>query len=238
MGAAALLISVGAKDYAAAKERSWWTVLVAVAITAVVLRPVNRIFWAEVEEHVNEAPPESSIGLAPGERAVWTGSSTSVPRFLVGALLVAASLVAAWFWTPLFLMGLIGLNVLVTSRQFVVIDHRGLSMRRWTHRYVLNLELARIASATVGNKESLVKQITRLEWGFQENDDRTTTFGHRSRSGPTIEVRLVNMDVHSVSVDDAEEAADVLNALVARHRLAQGSESDVVQATSPSDRSG
>jgi hypothetical protein len=137
-------------------------------------------------------------------------------------------------WPPLVLMSLIGLAIARGSRVDVTVDFQGLSWRRrWSRRRSqINLEVIASASTTV--HETAWQAFRRYD---RDGGDPEVT-DIRLRPGPALSIRLHDGHTWTFSVDDAHEAADVLNALVARHRLAQGSESEVVQATSPSERSG
>lgn len=61
----------------------------------------------------------------------------------------------------------------------------------------------------------------------------------RLRAGPALELTMYNGDRQSISLDHADEAADLLNALLAQNpQRRERSDADVALTTQTSDRSG
>jgi hypothetical protein len=211
---AAMMQSIGASDFGESQDRwwVWWLFLPLVIPVAALDRKLTP--RARLEQSGLPLPP-SSLALGRDERVVWTGSSTS-PRTMIGALvLAAAAIAAAVFWSPTALVGLVVSTALFTgSRQSVAIDRRGVTvqgMYRIT-RHVIPLEEIRAASASVDR--AFLRDL------HGDADDRTLRGPYLvNRRGPALTVEFGEDQVATISVDDADGAADVLNGLLARLRV-------------------
>lgn len=159
--------------------------------------------------------------LAPGERAVWTGSAlmSKVAMVVLGLamLLILGAAVLVWF-TGDATAGLVVAVVFVvvaaatvTSAAFHVrIDESGLTVRSEFGLPKFTVPLADVASA----EEVFVNPMGMFGgWGMRWAPGR---FGIVLRSGPAIEVTRHSGRQFVVTVNDAETGAALLSALAAR----------------------
>ncbi|MFY9913453.1 MAG: hypothetical protein WAK18_02210 [Nocardioidaceae bacterium] len=211
---ATLIASVGAPSYDAAVHR-WWAFPLQLAFLLVPMMLVNKIIHA-VPVSTGYLPiPDSSLRLEADERAVWTGSAYSMTAYLSGLMLAAVGLACMVVWP---LVGTVAFLGLVRANQSLVrvrIDGHGVHPRsRWLNTRFGDIPLVAIASAEVTNHLTRWQDYNRVDW---EKKDREVT-QLLVRPGPALSLRLHSGKRHSISLDHADAAADVVNALVARHR--------------------
>jgi hypothetical protein len=161
--------------------------------------------------------PESSLRLTASERAVFIGSATSTAKLVVAAVitLIGVGLTAS---NAAFLIVVVyGLLWANTSTVQIRIDDAGVLVRpRWIKWTVFRTPLSEIALARVARHQTA--------WQELEHPDerpRSKVIKVRIRPGPAIELVLHDEKSVSISLDQAEQAADVLNALIVRHRTAK-----------------
>jgi hypothetical protein len=211
---AGMVQNIGADDYAASQGRWWvWWLLFPAMIPVIAmhrkLMPRSRL------EQSRLPPPPSSLALGPGERIVWTGSSTARRRVLGGVLVSAAVITAAVLWSPTVLVGLVvSVSLVAGTRQWTLIDRRGVTVHgrlRMPH-YVIPLD--EISTASASEDRSYLKDLNGDAY------DRTLVGPYLvNRRGPALTVEFGDGQIATISVDDAQEAADVLNGLLARLRI-------------------
>ena len=161
--------------------------------------------------------PQSSLQLAASERAVFAGSATSTVRLAFGlaiALVGLALLPQSAAFVLVVIYGLLWANGSVVR---VMIEESGVVIRlRWVRWAMQRTPLAEIASARV------TRHLTAWQELEHVGDDakRNEVSAARIRPGEALELVLHDGKTLSVSLDHAEQAADVLNALIVRLRTA------------------
>jgi hypothetical protein len=214
VSSAAMLQSLGAADFAESADRWWvWWVIFPLA-TPLVL--IHRKLTPRTRLEQSRLPlPSSSLALGPGERVVWTGTSTW-RRTLVAALLLfaVAAITASVVWSPAALVGLVVSACLLTgARQWTVIDRRGATVHGLVRVIRLTIPLDEIRTASASADRSYLKDLN------GDADDSTLVGAYMvNRRGPALTVEFGDGQVATISVDEADEAADVLNGLLARLR--------------------
>lgn len=166
-------------------------------------------------------PAGVPMTLAPGERAIWTGSAvmSKVAMIVLGLamLLILGSAVLVWFSgdaTAGLVVAVVFVVVAaatVTSTAFHVrVDENGLTVRSEFGLPKFNVPLAEVASA----EEIWVNPMGMFGgWGMRWAPGR---FGVVLRTGPAIEVTRHSGKQFVVTVDDADTGAALLSALAAR----------------------
>lgn len=159
--------------------------------------------------------------LAPGERAIWTGSAvmSKVAMVVLGlaTLLIFGAAVMVWFTgdgNAGLVVGVVFVVVAaasLTSTAFHVrIDEGGLTVRSEFGLPKFNVPLSDVASA----EEIFVNPMGMFGgWGMRWAPGR---FGVVLRTGPAIEVTRHSGKQFVVTIDDAETGAALLTALAAR----------------------
>lgn len=222
-GAVLMTWSVGAQR-GIADAHGAPTVLGPMLVAAVVSIVAGAVGWAvQPKEETRHAttPAGAPMTLAPGERAVWTGSAvmSKVAMVVIGlaVLLTLGAAVLVWF-TGDATAGLVVAVVFVvvaaasvTSTAFHVrIDEGGLTVRSEFGLPKFNVPLADVVSA----EEIFVNPMGMFGgWGMRWAPGR---FGVVLRTGPAIEVTRHSGKQFVVTVDDAETGASLLVALAAR----------------------
>ncbi len=154
----------------------------------------------------------SSIGLRPGEIAVWSGRASSRVMALtgIGDLLVAAILAVVAPAPIAFVLLAMAPILLLFAEITVTVDRRGLRVAfgplRWPVR---RLPLASIAQAEAID----VRPMQWGGWGYRWAPGRAAT-GVVLRAGPGLKVTLTDGRAFVVTVDDPDYAAGLLNDLV------------------------
>ena len=190
-------------------------------VVGIVAGVVGWLVQPKEETRRATTPAGVPMMLAPGERAVWTGSAvmSKVAMAVIGLamLLTLGAAVLVWF-TGDATAGLVVAVVFVvvatasvTSTAFHVrIDEEGLTVRSEFGLPKFNVPLADIASA----EEIFVSPMGMFGgWGMRWAPGR---FGVVLRTGPAIEVTRHSGKQFVVTVDDAETGASLLAALAAR----------------------
>jgi hypothetical protein len=163
-------------------------------------------------------PAPSTLGLAPGEQAVWIGQAGGSWGWIppVGGALLGAALIVST-GSPLAAMGPIVVGILLSAMALVqvVVDGSGIRIRfGWLPWPVIRVRLDEVASA-----EAI--EIRPAEWGGWGYRGSRRALGRAAvvvRAGPGIRLELTDGSTMAVTVDDAERAAALLNDLLARAR--------------------
>jgi len=158
------------------------------------------------------APVASRLALEPGVRVLWAGRATSRFRLWVGLASLGASVVGVVVSPPIGALMLIWAGgALFNSVAKVRIDNLGVTVSRgigWRGR---RLPLERLASA---RSQSITRSSMWWDLDVIDRDVRSLII----RPGRALVVEGTDHLPLYVSVDHADEAADVINALVARSR--------------------
>lgn len=194
------------------------TLLVAVGagvLAAFVMGPVPRA--AALDGPSADAP---AIGLEPGQRAVWVGTTTN--KFLLSSVLVvplvgfvvdqvAMVAVPAWIYAALFAVGAV--VTLLGARLGATVDSAGLTIRMgllgWPRRH---FPLDRIDHADVVD----LGLFQAGGFGYRVNPFTGESI-YKLRGGPALAIALSKGGLVYVSVDDPAPGAGLLNDLL-RHR--------------------
>lgn len=163
-----------------------------------------------------------AVGLEPGQRAVWVGSTTN--RFLMSSVLVVPLVgvvvnrvlmipVSAWMYAALFGVGLA--VTVIGSRLGATVDSAGVTIRLgllgWPRRH---LSLDRIDHA-----EAVELGLFKGGgFGYRVNPFTGETY-YKLRSGPALAIAMRTGGLICVTVDRPEAGAGLLNDLL-RRRLA------------------
>ena len=205
------ITSYGAPDVAAVGQPAWQTLL-----TFLVLSVYLRCLYAVLP--VAPRPPatvvSSGLAFAPGVRVLWTGRATVPARLWVVLALVGGSVAVAVLSTSaaaavLILAGCLAWGYLARVR----INDDGVALCRLTGWPTRTLPLSTLTGARAVH-------VQRSEWSGrteltdEECDPRSIVL----RTGPTLVVESRDHLPLAVSVDHADEAAEVINALIARDR--------------------
>ncbi|GAA1961393.1 DUF1648 domain-containing protein [Agromyces allii] len=202
-------------------EAPAWSVPVAIIGGLLLGALVGWIAWRVLpapDRSASDAPAATpALDLAPGERAVWTETSSSpwLVAFLIGLALAvtAVPLVLApeawWLWVLLFVFVLL---LATTAWIRVTVDRNGLVVRTLLGFPLSHVPLDRVISAA--DVDVLPAEFG--GWGF-----RFDMHGRRGiiiRSGEAIEVERTGAAPLVVTVADARTGAALLNALAAAKR--------------------
>jgi hypothetical protein len=159
-------------------------------------------------------PPTSPLSFDAGVRVLWTGSATGKGRLLTGLLLAAASVGVAAFSIPgalvMLFLAAVALND-CTSR--VRVDNHGVSLGRavgWPTRQLPLGRIVRAGSRPVSSPELYSEGLE----GVEGVNVHSLVLG----AGDLLVIDVSDELPLHVSVDHADEAADVINALIARAR--------------------
>ncbi|MGW2567586.1 hypothetical protein [Streptomyces sp. NPDC001537] len=154
-----------------------------------------------------------SVGLRPGEKAVWVRGVG--PRWLIGAgVLGAAVVVAAGVlgWAPGFWLWPVGLLLAVMAGSRAIVDGGGLTIRPpLLPAPRIHIPLQRIDRAWTAELRPLPDL---GGWGYRITKGRR---GLALRSGQALWLGLDDGREFVVVVDDAATAAGLLNDLLARN---------------------
>ena len=158
------------------------------------------------------AQPRASLGLRPGERAVWAGRARARWALPTGLLVMAAGAVAgtaAGQWVtgaPLLAVGLI---VLCFTSVRVTVAARGLTVGYGP----LGLRLTRIPLRRIASAEAVER--TAFSFGYRGSLLVFGTAAVALRRGPALRLALRDGKSFLVTVDDAATGAALVNDLVA-----------------------
>ncbi|MER8046825.1 DUF1648 domain-containing protein [Streptomyces sp. NPDC094032] len=195
---------------------------VALAVAALVALAGWGLTRFTPEEPVREVPvPDGAprLDLGAGELAGWARGAGSVPLTALGAAFLLAVLVVPFFapWPYALIPLAVGVPGTVLSRVRVSADRRGLTVRpALVSRPRLRVPLDDITGATTRDIDPLADF---GGWGYRV---RAGASGVILRSGPGLVLRRRDGRELVVTVDDAETAAGLLNALVERQGNAPG----------------
>ncbi|BDZ53959.1 hypothetical protein GCM10025870_10320 [Agromyces marinus] len=196
-----------------------WVAPVAIGVGLALGLVAGWITWRALPEpdagEAADAAP--ALPLAPGERAVWTASSTApwvvwVVIALVAGCLIVPIVVAPTAWWLWGVVVLVLVVLLATIGIRATVDARGLTVRTLFGVRLVRVRLAQVVSAA--EVEVLPGEFG--GWGF-----RIDVRGRRGiimRGGPGLEVRRTDRAPLVVTVPDARTGAALLNALAARAR--------------------
>ena len=193
----------------------WWVVLVVLAVGIIAFVAVKVLLPGDHHGEASASKP-SDLKLGPTERVVWVGSSMStILRAVVVVLALGAAVATTFSWV-------LGLSLLVGAAAcactYVVtvrIDDRGLHTLwgplGWPRT---TIPLSEIISASAD-------QIEPAQWGGWGYRISPRGRAVIVRRGPGLVLHRTGRPTYAVTVDHADTAADVLNALLQRaHREA------------------
>jgi len=208
-----LLISYGAPNESAVQPRFWQVLL-----TVIVMGAYGKLLETvlPIPTQPTKVLPASNITLQPGQRVMWFGQAISTWRLWGGLALVLASvpvavvspsasiavvIVAGWL-----LWGCIA-KLRINDRGVAVVS----GPLGWSK---FSVPLAHVTCASTRNFESLQYGAGKRAAG--EGDPRSLLI----RPGDAVVIETRDHLPIYVSVDHAEEAANVTNALIDRSQLA------------------
>ena len=192
----------------------WYTVLVTVLVPGL----LGVAAWSLLPGRwmsAAPAPRASSITLAPGEKVMWIGHQHSTVMRVLSGLLAVAGVVMLRVQTPVAIpLFVIAVAVVLTSELGVRVDQAGVHTLwgpfGWPRP---RIPLADIASAHA-------ERIEPMSWGGWGYRISSRGVAAVIRRGPGLVVERFDKPTYAVTVPDAERAADVLNALLAREHAA------------------
>lgn len=161
----------------------------------------------------DDGAPRSSVGLRPGERAVWTGRARAGWPWPAGTLLVAAGVIAgvvAGQWGLAVVLLVAGGAMFLHTSVRVTVTARGVAVAYGP----LGLRLTRIPLRRIASAAA----VERAGGGFGYRGS-LLVFGAAAvilRRGPALRLTLTNGKFFLVTVDDAATGAALLNDLIAR----------------------
>jgi hypothetical protein len=156
----------------------------------------------------------ASLGLRPGERAVWSGRARAVWAAPLGALLISAGAltgVLARQWDTTFVLALAGVLTLCFTSVRVTVATRGVSVGYG----VLGLRLTRIPLSRIASAAAV--ELRSFSFGYRGS---LLLFGSAAvilRRGPALRLTLRDGKRFVVTVDDAATGAALLNDLIANN---------------------
>ncbi|HJR25638.1 MAG TPA: hypothetical protein VJ804_09205 [Acidimicrobiales bacterium] len=169
------------------------------------------------------AYPNRAIAFGPDERPAWFGHTTSVGFAVAGAANITLGVLIALVeqvWVGALVFG-IGLLLVSFASVVVTIDERGVGVRSGPFGWPrIRLPLGLVEEA----EPTHLGPTTWGGWGYRGSLRLFRRAAWVVRSGPGLRLQLVGGQRFFVSVDDADEAAAVLNGLVARAGAMNASE--------------
>jgi hypothetical protein len=194
-----------------------WAIPTAVAAIAlgVALGRWGRLLPPSLDEGRPPLPVDAiRLEIAPTTRLAWTGRAALPTRGVVaiGALGIAPLLVVALLGQVWVLLLALALAVLlgVTYSARVLIDSGGMRVSSVGFTWA-RISLERIASAEAG-RVSPMREFGGWGWRIARDGRR----GYVTRAGEALIVHRIGEPSVVVTMDDAEEAAAVLNTLASR----------------------
>ena len=224
----ALLSAHGAAD--AHSVHSGWTHSVPVVGVSLVVGLV--VWWltplrqSSIGAETLSAP---SFELAPGERAVWVGSTSSVAMLRIGAVVTAVGTVALVAVALLNAFGAMSSatptdsSVLLTAAVLVLVGLAAL----WCHSVTVRVDATGVTARLSGTpwprfrfrmseiEAARAENIQPMQWGgwgYRLGGRRGSAIV--IRKGPGIVLARRGRSDFAITVDDAESAAELVNALV------------------------
>ncbi|WP_029137458.1 DUF1648 domain-containing protein [Nakamurella lactea] len=158
---------------------------------------------------------DSTLQFGDTERVVWVGRASSLPVRWIAVLALVASAVLVVLSVPVAVVVFVAsLLLIMVSELGVRVDESGLHTL-WGPfgRPCSTIALSNIA----GSRAEQIQPMHWGGWGLRFSARGTAAI---VRSGPGIVVDRVGGSRYAVTVDGAEQGAEVLNALLARDRRA------------------
>jgi hypothetical protein len=202
-----MIISYGAANLREIQPQFWQYLLTFVALGA-----YSRLLASvlPIAPRPAEVLATSPISLEPGRRVMWFGQATSSAKLWGGLALVAAAVGVAVISPSASIAILIVAGLLMARCVAKVrIDDQGLSVARGLGWPKFTIPLAQVAATGTHHFDSFSYRNTKA---LEEGDPRSLLV----RRGDALVVEAIDRLPLYVSVDRADEAANVLNALVAR----------------------
>ncbi len=189
-----------------------WHLAVAAGLAVAAAGGARVLVPRERPADADQSTATGSVGLKPGEKAVWVRSVG--PRWLIaaGGLGAVVAVVAGVLgWGPGFWLWPVGLLVAMMAGARVRVHGGGLTIRLPLLRVPrIHVPLQRIGKAWAAE----VRPLPDLGgWGYRIAKGRR---GLALRSGPAVWLELDNGTQFVVAVDDAATAAGLLSDLLAR----------------------
>ena len=159
----------------------------------------------------DSGPPRATLGLRPGERAVWTGRARAGRAGPAGVLLVAAGAVAGTVtaqWVLVWPLLAVGIALLAFTSARVTVAARGVTVGYGA----LGLRLTRIPLRRIASAAAVEQ--TAFAFGYRGS---LLLFGAALvavRRGPALRLTLRDGKLFTVTVDDAATGAALLNDLI------------------------
>ncbi len=205
-GIQAALAPWGADTFSAAADR-WWTffavfpahVFMACVLWSVYMKPSPERTW--------RSAPASTLALKPSERVSWSGqAASSRALWTVAGLSLAACALVFVYLPAAFLLTVLVVAPAASMRVRASIDRHGVNIRQPLRRSsILLREIASASPRYRGRGDTWVPQLPRE---VREH----VLIGHRE----VLLLELRDGSRCAISLDGAAEAADLINALVAR----------------------
>jgi hypothetical protein len=211
---AAIVVSVlwRSRDTAAdAVRHGWLSTLACLLVASVLGLAIYRLVPAGVSTLSTTPQATPSYTLTPGERATWVGRANSRIILAIGIVLgVVGALGTIWFGGWSVVVAGVGLIMGWTSEILVRVDDRGVSAHfgpvgwpRW------RTPLSRIEAVRA-------EQIEPLQWGGWGYRVGRRGTALVVRRGPGLVLSRRGASDLAITVDDADRAAELVNALLAR----------------------
>ncbi len=157
----------------------------------------------------------AQLALGADERAVWFGHADNLGLRTVGAVVATYGISWAILGNPLFgfVTALVGVTVFGLGAVDVTVSREGLRVRSGSlHWPRVEIPLAQVETASAVD----LKPAGWGGWGYRGSLRLLRRAAWLARRGEGLEVKLTDGRSFAVSVDDAAEAAEVLNGLLAR----------------------
>lgn len=190
-------------------------------VVAVLLVPslVTAVVWLLVPfapRRSGQVPtPASPLTLRADERVTWVGQASSPAMLLVGLALVLVAVGTVFVLWPLALtLGIVGLTVTWVHRIMVRVDDQAVTVAwgpaRWPR---VTVPLSDVTAA----HPTTIEPLAWGGWGY-----RVTPRGHAAvaRRGPGLVLSRRDRSPFAVTVDAPADAADLVNAVLARNSSA------------------
>lgn len=193
-------------------RQHWLSTFVVLLVASVVGVLIYRILPPGEGSQVVAAGPAPSYTLRPGERATWVGRARSRKLLVTGVALVLVGALTLLLWGRPFSGFVIFLGLVFgwSSELLVRVDGRGITAHfgpiGWP---AFRTPLDRIKA--VGAQE--IEPTQWGGWGYRIGRRGTALVVRR---GPGLVISRTGAADLAITVDDADQAAELLNALLAR----------------------